>query len=271
MKKICSWLLAISMLLGVSTVAMAEGEESIQTELVEYMIQVNQQLGLVLTESEIEQLEITVEQAAKKYSEAEGITMAEAYDKLLEEAMNGAPLLSASELSAYASRTVVLPTASTGAIFFIDSESAWNHVGLYTSSTYIVESMPEDGVQYWKYNDPEAYQNVVTNPADGVNDSCIMTVDTTTSKRKAAAAWPGENIEAGTPYDYDFLDNKQDYYTSGANTTKSELDALNCSELVWKAYKKAANIDLDGNGGLGVYPNDVLDSDNTTKVQGNWW
>ena len=124
MKKICSCLLAISMLLGVSTVAMAEGEESIQTELVEYMIQVNQQLGLVLTESEIEQLEITVEQAAKKYSEAEGITMAEAYDKLLEEAMNGAPLLSASEPSAYASRTVVLPTASTGAIFFIDSESA---------------------------------------------------------------------------------------------------------------------------------------------------
>ena len=28
---------------------------------------------------------------------------------------------------------------------------------------------------------------------------------------------------------------------------------------------------FNGNGGLGVYPNDILDSNKTSKVQGNWW
>lgn len=37
----------------------------------------------------------------------------------------------------------------------------------------------------------------------------------------------------------------------------SNIDTLNCSELVYKAYKRSVNIDLDFDGGLGVYPVDI--------------
>ena len=40
--------------------------------------------------------------------------------------------------------------------------------------------------------------------------------------------------------------------------------------VFWKAYKKAASIDLDSNGGLGVYPNDIRASSLVTVVNDQW-
>ena len=38
-------------------------------------------------------------------------------------------------------------------------------------------------------------------------------------------------------------------------------DNYNCSQLVWASYKNAdSNIDLDADGGPGVYPKDIADS-----------
>lgn len=34
--------------------------------------------------------------------------------------------------------------------------------------------------------------------------------------------------------------------------------AKNCSKLVWCAYDIAARVDIDSNGGAGVYPRDIL-------------
>lgn len=271
MKRLASLVLASIMAIGTYSYAFADDTQSLHKELVDYIVLVNEQLGIALTPLEIEQLNFTTEQAAQKYCEQENISLTEAYNQLLDEIKTGMACPDPSEPTTYATMEVTLPPSATGNIFFVDSGSPWNHVGLYTAKEYIVESMPEDGVQYWKYNATEAHQFVVTNPQDGVNDSCILSVSTTSSKKTSAAAWPKANIPKGTPYDYDPLDNKADYYNTGKDNVRSELDALNCSELVWRAYKKGASIDLDGNGGLGVYPNDILDSNKTSKVQGNWW
>ncbi len=33
---------------------------------------------------------------------------------------------------------------------------------------------------------------------------------------------------------------------------------LNCSQLVWFAYVRTTGTDIDGNGGMGAYPRDLL-------------
>lgn len=271
MKKYLSLVLASIMAIGTYSYVLADDAQSLHEELVDYMVLANEQMGITLTQSEINQLDYTTEQAAQKYCDQENISLTEAYGKLLDEVQSSLVCTDPSIPTTYATMEVELPSSSTGNIYFVDSESAWNHVGLYTDNDYIAESMPEDGVQYWRHDALGAHQFVVTNPADGVNDSCILSVNTTSSNKASAAAWPEANIPEGTPYDYDPLDNKADYYHASKDEVRSELDALNCSELVWRAYKKGANIDLDGNGGLGVYPNDILNSSYTTEVEGNWW
>ena len=276
MKKIFSLVLTVFCVLGSSINASAMEYSSAKAQVLEYMTLVNQQQGAQVTPADREELSSSIEIATKKYQLMYRISKEDAYLKMLNEMQEEAPLNYGPSLCAEMS--VVLPTAAKGDIFYIDNDAAWNHVGLYTTATTIVEAMPEDGVQFWKYNDTGAHQYVVTNPLDKENDSCILRVDTTDAKRKAAAEWPGKNVAAGTPYDYDFLDNKQDiylrevyYYGVKMLQAYPESDAYNCSELVWKAYKKAASVNLDSNGGLAVYPNNIKNSSKVSVVQGNWW
>ena len=45
-------------------------------------------------------------------------------------------------------------------------------------------------------------------------------------------------------------------------------DNYNCSQLVWASYKSAdSNIDLDADGGSGVYPKDIADSPMTHEYE----
>ncbi len=62
----------------------------------------------------------------------------------------------------------------------------------------------------------------------------------------------------GRPYDKGFSNNKK--------FTSSEDEKYNCSELVWKAWKSEVGLDLDSNGGLGVYPNNITNSSRTKYV-----
>lgn len=277
MKKAISLFLTVIILVtAILLPASADTVVSYREQIIDYIESANQQIGIQMNQDDIETMATTIDLAAEKYCLERGLSKQEAYQAIYRELLNESP--GSNVPSACSTETVTLPTAVKGYIFFIDSGSAWNHVGLYTASDHIVEAMPEDGVQYWAYNDSGASQSVVTNPADGVNDSCILNVSVSTSKKNAAAEWPGNNVPEGTPYDYDFVDNKSDYYLVNVGTTDSpvyeqysEGNAYNCSELVWKAYKKAAGIDLDRNGGLGVYPNNILDSSYTSVYKGNWW
>lgn len=77
-------------------------------------------------------------------------------------------------------------------------------------------------------------------------------------KRKAVALWAKKQI--GKDYDYDYENNK-------LNTT-SNNKKFNCSELVYKAWKfnGTISVDLDSNGGTGVYPNNIKDSKYTKLI-----
>lgn len=82
----------------------------------------------------------------------------------------------------------------------------------------------------------------------------IQYVNTSQANRDKAANYAYNKLR-NKPYDTNFISNKK-------TTTK-----LNCSGLVWNAYKKSVNIDLDKNGGLGVYPADIRDSSKTVTYK----
>ncbi|MFV0499865.1 MAG: hypothetical protein ACK5NF_07590 [Bacilli bacterium] len=75
--------------------------------------------------------------------------------------------------------------------------------------------------------------------------------------REAVVSWAASKEKR--PYDFDFANNKQ--------FTAAEDLKYNCSELVWKAWKTKAGVDLDSNGGSGVYPNNIKDSSRTKFVK----
>ncbi|MBP3222386.1 MAG: hypothetical protein J6M18_00455 [Actinomycetaceae bacterium] len=50
------------------------------------------------------------------------------------------------------------------------------------------------------------------------------------------------------------------YNLKGFAFNKTANGKMNCSQLVWAAYKTATGIDLDGDGGHGVYPRDIKKS-----------
>lgn len=84
-----------------------------------------------------------------------------------------------------------------------------------------------------------------------------FTVNTSQEARNEAADWAlrkagQRNGDPGAGYNYNFAFNKD-----------IEADRFNCSSLVWAAYMAATNgvIDLDADGGPGVYPSDVRDDD----------
>jgi uncharacterized protein YycO len=82
-----------------------------------------------------------------------------------------------------------------------------------------------------------------------------MIVKTSIDNQNKAADYAVQNL-TGKPYSRNFAWNK------GGN-----ISTLNCSELVYKAYKRSVNIDLDGDGGLGVYPVDIKNSDSTRTYE----
>lgn len=78
----------------------------------------------------------------------------------------------------------------------------------------------------------------------------LQSVSTSQTNRNKAANYAYNNLR-NKPYDLAFANNKK------------TISKLNCSGLVWNAYKKSVNIDLDSNGGPGVYPSNIRDSSKT--------
>ena len=71
------------------------------------------------------------------------------------------------------------------------------------------------------------------------------------AKRRSAAITQVRKYYLRKPYDLNFFGNR----SNGSSK-------LNCSELVWRAFRwsKYKRIDVDGNKGWGVYPRDIQDS-----------
>ena len=83
-----------------------------------------------------------------------------------------------------------------------------------------------------------------------------MVVNTATVNQQNQAADYASQYLTGKPYNSNFAWNKG-----------GDIDTLNCSELVYKAYKRSINYDLDDDGGLGVYPADIKNDSETTTYQ----
>lgn len=116
-----------------------------------------------------------------------------------------------------------------------------NHVGIYYTTKTIVEA-PGSG---------KKSKSVTASTLKKCGPIYKMYVDTTQSNRDKAANHAYNNFR-DMPYDKNFADNKD-----------NSNGKLNCSELVWKAYKHGAKLDLDSNGGEGVYPDNIKDHKST--------
>lgn len=113
-----------------------------------------------------------------------------------------------------------------------------NHTGIFYLSNYTIEATGIGEVSRVLYSPTRLLAKPIRKMwVSGVGGS---------SGWNAAADYAYNNL-LGKSYDVNFVTNR----SSGDG-------ALNCSELVWKAYKRTTGIDLDANGGLGVYPNDIL-------------
>ena len=171
-------------------------------------------------------------------------TESEVLDKLIEEVTNNKINTSRSSYN-YTS----LGTALPGAIFYtpaVTSGINHGHVGIYVSNDKIAEA---PGSNYYTRVIESRFVTVVQNETD------IYIVSSATNSQKLGAAdWARELALLSRPYNDAFWANKS------CETT----DNYNCSQLVWCAYNAITTINLDYNGGFGVYPNDIISSNNLT-------
>lgn len=125
-----------------------------------------------------------------------------------------------------------------GDIYFAASSTygiSHGHVGIYSSTTRVTEARTSD----------ERSGNFLVSGRKYCRNIEKMDVATSYSTQVKAADYARVYL-TGKRYNNNFAWNK------GSN-----IDTLNCSELVYKAYKRSVNIDLDFDGGLGVYPVDI--------------
>lgn len=255
-------ILSISSVSALSSVsAVTEGFPSVVEQVFEVCQYQSLAEGIKMTDAEKEDLMTEIDDVIRNYAEQNRCTYDNAGKDVLAELVAETEFENRDkyEVLPYGSSgkgtgEIKLPEASKGDIFFIDNNMPWNHVGIYVSKDEIIEAMPEDGVKKWSIDNPESYQAPT---GDDHNQSCVLRVKNITSEQiDVAVNWAMSQVKKS--YDSDFVNNKAD--------TEKENKKLNCSELVWKAYKFGAGIDLDNNGGLAVYPNNIYDSDKLTIV-----
>lgn len=127
----------------------------------------------------------------------------------------------------------------------------FNHVGIYTANNKITEALANGVKTRTVGKKMKEYPFITYKVVTKSNGNTRYSLE----KRKSTAAWAKGQV--GRSYDTNFANNKEN--TSASNKK------FNCSELVWKAWKFKGKLDLDSNGGKGVYPNNIKDS-NRTKV-----
>ncbi|MFD3449510.1 hypothetical protein ACFDTO_33565 [Microbacteriaceae bacterium 4G12] len=145
--------------------------------------------------------------------------------------------------------TVSVGNSSTGNFFYTASYTAYlnhGHVGMYRTSSEIVESVPGSGVR----------RISTTARLVDKGDAVVKSVNTSSTNKSNAAAWANSRVGVDG-YSYNFATNR----------TTSHYGDKNCSKLIWSAYKLNGGLDLDKDGGLGVYPRDVRDASQTSVVR----
>ncbi|EFG47013.1 hypothetical protein HMPREF0183_1716 [Brevibacterium mcbrellneri ATCC 49030] len=138
-----------------------------------------------------------------------------------------------------------LPRVDVGGDIFYNPASTvgiqHGHVGIYAVNDYIVEA-PGIG---------KLSHRVHHSTVKVYKTSQLLYVKITETRRRSAGKYARDKLQK-KPYRKNFAVNKDPY-----------ADRMNCSQLVWAAYKNSVKVDLDGNGGPGVYPKDIVKSTKT--------
>ncbi|RJS50946.1 hypothetical protein C2H96_11760 [Bacillus subtilis] len=195
-----------------------------------------------------EEIMKSASQIAKQQHVEQDVILKQFYKEITADKAEGDRLAKESGMSIMggSSGTKKLPTSAKGNIYYTNSYTAYynhGHVGMYSAADKIVESVPSDGVRQIAYNARDVEDN-----------SIVQTVSVSSSKKTAAADWAVSKV--GDPYSFNFVNNRNTGHDG----------AKNCSKLLWSAFLLKAGIDIDSNGGLGVYPRDITSSSYTTTI-----
>ncbi|AYK68143.1 hypothetical protein D9C11_10850 [Bacillus subtilis subsp. subtilis] len=195
-----------------------------------------------------EEIMKSASQIAKQQHVKTDVILKQFYQEITADKAEGDRLAKESGMSIMggSSGTKKLPTSAKGNIYYTNSYTAYynhGHVGMYSAADKIVESVPGDGVRQIAYNARDVEDN-----------SIVQTVSVTSSQKTAAADWAVSKV--GDPYSFNFVNNRNTGHDG----------AKNCSKLLWSAFLLKAGIDIDSNGGLGVYPRDITSSSYTTTI-----
>lgn len=145
--------------------------------------------------------------------------------------------------------TVSVGNSNMGDFFYTGSYTAYlnhGHVGMYYSSNTIVESVPGDGVRTIS----------TTSRKVDKGDAVVKSVNTSWQNKNDAAWWAKDRVGKDS-YSYNFATNR----------STTHYGAKNCSKLIWSAYQLHGGLDLDKDGGAGVYPRDVRDAKQTSTIR----
>lgn len=124
------------------------------------------------------------------------------------------------------------------------------HVGIYVSRNRIVEAPGMDEQHKFLKSRNVKYDKVKVYPG-----AVLQKVEVNAKSRQIAAR-RARKMYVG-----------REYNAKGFAVNKVESKKLNCSQLVWLSYFNGAGVDLDSDGGPGVYPFNIYHS----KLTKTYW
>ncbi|MCL2483477.1 MAG: hypothetical protein FWF43_08725 [Propionibacteriaceae bacterium] len=192
------------------------------------------------------ELQSAVRIEAEKTGQSEMEVMAVA----LQEARVSAAAASGNAVRSSGGNTTVIlgDGAFPGDVFISPASTLFiehGHTGIYYTTKMIVEAPGPDKVSRSMY-------------------TATFSVGVGTVKQYVNVSY-ADGDKAGT-HAYVNLRNKP-YNNNFAMNKNITASSMNCSQLVWAAYMYTLNVDLDSNGGLGVYPYDIKNSPRTVTYQ----
>lgn len=197
-----------------------------------------------------------------EYANENGLTLDQATNKALAEGRQSvaeaAPVANVSSMragvavaasSSVGARNINLGPAKQGGDVFVAPAGIGfvnhGHAGIFTSKTVFVEAPGKD-----------KKSRSVSSATYKVGKGAVKQQVNHIASARSNAANRAKTL-VGKNYNMNFAVNKS---ATGRD--------MNCSQLVWAAYKLVdRSIDLDGNGGLGVYPFDIRDSGRTSTYK----
>ena len=274
-KKNIIWCIATILVLSlVFPVSVNAQENDARQNVIDAVITIYQQAGISLSTDDVQYIKDQIDGAAQAYQNMYDVPIEQGYEMILSEVLEHSNLNS-SGISVCSGTTgsIPLPESKAGDIYYIPLDALWNHVGIYIAKDKIVDAAATHGVQHWNIDNPLSYQA----PKEGDETCAILRCGSYAGRISEVVNWVINNVPDDSTYDWDFIDNKNDYYTKNIGSETApiyvqalESDAYNCAELVWKAFYKTLAIDLDSNGGLGVYPENIRASYHLYVVNDTW-